>query len=452
MDPSRYRPDIDGLRAIAVLGVVLYHAGSDTFSGGFVGVDVFFVISGFLITRLINDGIQRGSFSFSHFYVRRARRLFPALFFTLSLTLIFASFIFLPQHLERFGGALLHSILSVSNFYFWSESGYFDTGAHLKPLLHTWSLSVEEQFYLFWPSIFYLLVTSTKKNIAPVFIFITGIISFYLSVLWVKNDPTAAFYLAPFRVFEFAIGAIMVWLVDCPPKRKYFLEPIFLIGMALILYPIFTYTPETPFPGKNALIPCIGTALLIYSGTAKYGGRLLNNRLAVGIGLISYSLYLIHWPVIVFYKYYFVRPRLGPLSASAIIVISIIGATLMYFFVEKPFRSATPQPGRFSAPAFGLTCALCSLLLVLPAAHIWAENGWEWRFPADVIQVVGSPKEKRDASWAIVNMDNSVALQDFHKKSSKKYLLSGILIQKIYSMPYILTGSLFHRWRSAACR
>ena len=443
MNPSRYRPDIDGLRAVAVLSVLFYHLGVETFSGGFVGVDIFFVISGFLITRLIHDAVNRGTFSFSDFYLRRARRLFPALFFTLLVTFAIASWIFLPHHLERFGGALIHSILSVSNFYFWGEAGYFDADASLKPLLHTWSLSVEEQFYFVWPLTLFLLITRLNKRAAPLFIVAAGLISFYMSTRWVETDPAGAFFLAPFRVFEFAFGAIMVWMIHHRPRNPMIDEALFLSGLGLIAYPIFTYTSKTAFPGFNALMPCLGTALLIYSGTAKYSGQLLSNRLTVGIGLISYSLYLIHWPMIVFYKYYFERSVLGPVSITAITMASIMGAMLMYFFIEKPFRYGKSKHSmrRLSAPAFGFACALSSLFLVLPATHIWAKNGWEWRFPSDIIRTVGNPTEKMQASWKFIDTENPVATREYNNASSKKILVVGDSHSKDIFNSLFLNGS-----------
>jgi peptidoglycan/LPS O-acetylase OafA/YrhL len=426
MAASRYRPDIDGLRAVAVLSVVFFHAGMDEFSGGFVGVDVFFVISGFLITRLIRDGIDEGTFTFSNFYLRRARRLFPALFFTLCTSLVAGIIILFPEHLERFGGGLLHSILSVSNFYFWSEAGYFDANAELKPLLHTWSLSVEEQFYFVWPSLLFLLLASGRKYAAQLFILSAGLLSFYFCADWLNKDAAGAFFLAPFRVFEFAIGAIIVWLIDRQPKSSLWLEPLFVAGMAMVLYPVFSYSEDTVFPGFTALMPCIGTGLLLYAGTAQYAGRLLNNRAAVAVGLISYSLYLAHWPIIVFFKYYFARSDLGPKSTTAVIIASFVCATFMYFFVEKPFRQGHASGKRYSAPAFGLTCALCALILTLPAAHIWANDGWTWRFPVEVVEVVGNPREKKRASWAeVISQKDSIAVQDFGDLSVRRVLIVG---------------------------
>ncbi|MBI5674905.1 MAG: acyltransferase [Nitrospirae bacterium] len=391
----KYRPDIDGLRSVAVLAVLLFHAGFKHFSGGYVGVDVFFVISGYLITRIIHDEVlETNSFSFSNFYVRRARRLFPALFFTLVLSGIFACLLFSPKYLEMFSGSLVCTIASVSNIFFWRESGYFDADASFKPLLHTWSLGVEEQFYLVWPLLFVFLLLKAPKFASRITILIAGIVSLYLNHLfsggeitilsklspgiaaWFTNKSTI-FYLMPFRVFEFAIGAALVWLIKYQPKNKMLLEPMAAIGLAMIAYPVFTYTEDTLFPSYNALMPCIGAALIIYSGTAKYVGRLLNNPVAVGVGLISYSLYLIHWPIVVFYKYY----KLDIMTYKEqwlISAVCIIAAVLMYRFVERPFRRGTNAS--LSPGGFGFACVTLALVIILPASIIWTNKGWESRF------------------------------------------------------------------------
>ena len=205
---------------------------------------------------------------------------------------------FSPQHLERLGGSTLFSILSISNFYFWAESGYFDANAIVKPLLHFWSLSVEEQFYFIWPSLLVLLLTKTRSTSAPViFILITGIGSLIVAEYWLTIDAAATFFLLPFRVVEFAIGALLVWLIEFRTKQNWPHEIMVALGMVPIFYSIFSFGKETPFPGINALVPCVGAALIIYSGQAHFLGQLLSNKVMVFIGLISYSLYLCHWPI-----------------------------------------------------------------------------------------------------------------------------------------------------------
>ena len=373
----RYLPDIDGLRAIAVLAVLFFHLGFAGFTGGYVGVDIFFVVSGFLITRLIRDQVADGTFSFSGFYARRARRLFPALFLTLVVSFAAAGMLLSPAHLEQFGGSLLHVILSVSNVYFWTESGYFDTAARLKPLLHTWSLSVEEQFYLVWPLTLVLLLKRSPRWLPPALIAAAGALSLFFGSRWLLADPSGAFYFAPFRVVEFAFGAILVWLVAHKPKHPVVQEALVVGGLGLIAYGVVTFTPETSYPTLAALAPCLGAALVIQAGSARYSGRLLRNPVAVGIGLISYSLYLIHWPIIVFYGYY--KSELTDFERFAIVGASLVAAAGMYRFVEQPFRrglrSVTPA-------AFGFVCAMLALILSLPAANAWAKGGWPWRFGA----------------------------------------------------------------------
>lgn len=389
MNKDSYRADIDGLRAIAVLGVVLFHVGFSPIGGGFVGVDVFFVISGFLITRLIYGDVVAGSFSFADFYLRRVRRLFPALFFTLAFSLIAATLLLSPLQLQRVGGASFFSVASASNFYFWSESGYFDTEANLKPLLHMWSLSVEEQFYLVWPAFLFLLVTHTHRVVTPAVIILAGFASVYYAEQWLHIDPAAAFYLAPFRVVEFAIGAILVWTVRYQPSNKLLLEPAVLAGLAMVLYPILAYSKDTAFPGMSSLIPCLGTALLIQSGTAKYAGKLLNNPLTVGIGLISYSLYLIHWPLIVFYQNY----KLDSLERAEryiIVVVSIVLAALMYRYVEKPFRKLGRTEPWLSRRQVVIGGIIGALMIAVPALAMWNSAGWLWRLPTGIATIAVS--------------------------------------------------------------
>lgn len=375
-----YRADIDGLRGLAILSVIFYHVGLERFSGGFIGVDVFFVISGFLITRQIRFDIESGLFTFALFYQRRLRRLFPAMLFTWLITLVGTYIFFSPEHMEAFGGALLHAMLAASNIYFWQEQGYFSPGAIFKPLLHTWSLSVEEQFYLVWPGLLLVLSRGRSHRFPMLFLVAAGGLSLFFAQKQMAVDPEGAYYLTQYRVVEFACGAILVWLLDYAPRSRWLLEGSVWVGLAMIIYPLFTYTTGTPFPGVNALLPCLGTFLLIYGGTAPVSGKILNNPPMVGLGLISYSLYLIHWPIIVFYNYYHevaftLKDQVG------LLILSVGMAWGMYRYVETPFRlkhrSSTP---RWSAPAFALACALSVLVLIAPTANIWKNDGWPWRF------------------------------------------------------------------------
>ena len=393
LNNTLYHPHIDGLRALAVLSVLFYHAGFKVFSGGFVGVDVFFVISGFLITDSIYREIKTGSFSFTNFYVRRARRLLPALYFTLLFSFVAAYLMFSPEHFERFGGAFHHAVLSISNFYFWGESGYFDTSNNIKPLLHTWSLSVEEQFYFIWPALLVFLLTRFHKIITPIFIIFISVASIWFSQKWLLKDPAAVFYLVPFRAFEFGVGAILVWLIKYQLRNKIYHELLLLLGLVLILYPILNYSDETIFPGLNALLPALGSALIIYSGSARYLGVILNNSIAVRVGLISYSIYLIHYPIIIFYKYY-IYSEFSYIDAGIVSLGSITIAYAMYNYVEKAFRYRTGSL-HLSSQRFVILFIILTLVFSYIGSHAWANEGWVWRLP-DFLQSTTTPTNKKE--------------------------------------------------------
>ena len=386
-----YRPDIDGLRALAVLSVLFFHVGISAFSGGFVGVDVFFVISGFLITRNIVSDIEKHKFSFKKFYMRRVRRLFPALFFTLVLTFVVCVFLFPVESLARVAKVTIFSIFSTSNFIFWNEAGYFDTPTNFKPLLHTWSLSVEEQFYLVWPALLVLLLLLFRNLTALVFLLLLGLASLWSAEYLLDTDDAAVFYLTPFRIIEFVIGAACVWLVAYKTKSNGLLEALFLLGLGMILYAVSSYSTVTRFPGANALLPCIGAALVIFAGTAKYSGRLLNNRLMVGIGLISYSLYLAHWPLLVFLQWSQVE---SPTVAQNLVVavVSVFVAIFMYFYIEKPFRYQHQPTAAYDTSKFIRVCVIAIVALTVPVFHAWISEGWKWRYPEIVIEVDAQAK------------------------------------------------------------
>jgi peptidoglycan/LPS O-acetylase OafA/YrhL len=403
MDHARYRADIDGLRAIAVLSVLLFHVDVPAFSGGYVGVDVFFVISGFLITRLIRDEVLKtGTFSFANFYLRRARRLLPSFFFTLSLSFVTAFFLFPRQLLAQFSRSLFYSVISLANFLFWSESGYFDAAATYKPLLHIWSLSVEEQFYLLWPLLLVLLLLKTPRRAVPAALVLGFALSLYMNFVfadgsvylltnffpgaaaWIAEGGATIFYLMPFRIFEFAIGALTVWIVERQPQNKLWLEPLALIGLALIVYPTLAYTETTLFPSYNALAPCLGAALLIYGGESRYGGSLLRTPLLVEIGKISYSLYLLHWPAIVFYKYYIYDfGALAPLEQIALCAAAILAARFTYIYVEQPFRKSAGGKKEVPTRTFLVMHAALGIILFALAFNA-SSDGWQWRTPNSV--------------------------------------------------------------------
>ena len=373
-----YRADIDGLRGLAVISVLLHHVGFFAFSGGFVGVDIFFVISGFLITRIIIDEIvHKKNFSLLAFYTRRARRILPALYFTLFISTIFAFILFAPEHYERFSGALIATSLGFSNLYYIGEVSYFGVNSIYKPLLHTWSLGVEEQFYLIWPITLFTILRFSNGLFLAVLMIIFFLTS--LTLAWLFQYSASGFYFPLFRFYELIIGASMVWVIRFQPQKAIFLESIFILGLLILFYSIFNFSEEMPFPSIYALLPCIGAALIIYAGTAKHSRIILANRFMVKTGLISYSLYLIHWPIIVFYNYYFYGD-VGELKTTLIILSSFFIALLMWRFVEQPFRRQPDGSMRFSNRVFGISFFIFAFLLIVPSINSWSNNGWDWRF------------------------------------------------------------------------
>lgn len=339
-----YRREIDGLRAVAVLPVILFHAGFKAFEGGFIGVDVFFVISGYLITTIILSDMNKGKFSIVTFYERRARRILPALFFVMLCCLPFAWLWLLPNHLKDFSQSLTAVSAFSSNILFWQESGYFGTEAELIPLLHTWSLSVEEQYYVLFP-LFLMALWKLRKRWIFGSLVVIAIVSLIVAQWGAYNKPTATFFLLPTRGWELAIGALIAFYFLYKREQAEFItshkatsEVLGLFGLALICYSIFAFDKSTPFPGLYALIPTIGTAfIIIFSTSETIVGRLLSTKTMVGIGLISYSTYLWHQPLFVFARH---RSLTDP-SVALLIALSFLSIILAYFswrFVEIPFR------------------------------------------------------------------------------------------------------------------
>ena len=328
-----YRPEIDGLRAVAVLPVILFHAGIPGFSGGFVGVDVFFVISGYLITSILIKDLDAGNFSLTRFYERRARRILPALSFVMLCCLPFAWAWMIPTDLANFGQSLIAVSVFASNILFWKESSYFAAAAEEKPLLHTWSLAVEEQFYLLFPLVIWALWRFGRQPIFWLIVLVTGA-SLALSELGWRFKPDANFYLIPTRAWEFMIGALCA-LSAARQKPSHILG---LVGLGMILAAIVIFDKSTPFPSLYALVPVIGTALVIqYGGAGSLAGRLLSLKPMVAIGLISYSAYLWHQPL-----FAFARLRLTEAPSLEVLLIlsalSLVLAAFSWRFVEQPFR------------------------------------------------------------------------------------------------------------------
>jgi len=332
----KYRAEIDGLRALAVVPVILFHAGFELFSGGFVGVDVFFVISGYLITTILIDDIENKRFSIVNFYERRARRIMPALFFIVTLTLFF-SLLYLPPHaLKDVGESVVAVSFFLSNIFFYWEVDYFANTAELAPLLHTWSLAVEEQYYVLFP-IFLILTWSFGKNKVFWMIVVMAAISLLLSEWGWRKDVQANFYLTPARAWEILAGSIAAFIVRENGVQKN--DLLALLGLAAIIFSIFFYDENIPFPSVYALMPVIGVVLLVlYGGKETLAAKLLSIKVFVRVGLISYSLYLSH--NIVFALSRNIGIGLSDITIKiTLISVSIILALISFFLIEKPFRN-----------------------------------------------------------------------------------------------------------------
>lgn len=377
-----YRPDIDGMRAIAVLLVILYHADFTFMTGGYVGVDVFFVLSGFLITLGIDKEMNNNSFSFGKFYLTRIRRIIPVLVFIMLIVTIPAYFILFSDDLESYSRTLIHTILSTNNIHLWINNGdYFAGNSELKPFLHTWSLSVEEQFYFLWPILLLFLHRKLSLQKRLVFIVLFLILGVILSVYLTNTNPNLAYFLLPARIFELAIGAClaMFW-GKLPVFTRNTNHILSIIGITIILIPAVVLNKSSLFPGLNAILPCIGTALLIFTGKEDDNkgivNKLLYNKSLVLIGLTSYSMYLWHWPIFVFIKY------LGINLDGFIRILSLLLIfALSYFswrFVEQPFR----KKYKYNFKKTLLYIFLPSLsAIALIYAVIDSKDGFPERFP-----------------------------------------------------------------------
>lgn len=391
----QYRADIDGLRAIAVLSVVLYHAGVSHTGGGYVGVDVFFVISGYLITGQIYQELTAGSFSVLGFYERRIRRIVPALIFVILLCIPFALVLFLPPGMKGFSESVVAAAMFLSNVYFWMSSGYFDPAAQTLPLLHTWSLAIEEQFYVLIPLVMIVVVPRWGSYVAIPLALLAGA-SLALGIYMIEKAPSGSFFLLPTRAWELLIGALLVFVPPITIRSRTAREAIGAIGLGMIAYAVLAYTKTTPFPGAAALLPTIGTALLIFIGrdSQTLATALLTTKPIVAIGLISYSFYLVHWPMIVFTRYYLLlEPSAGHIAV--IIVASLMLAAFSWRFVERPFRHQKNFAPR--SAVFGVTAA--SLMALGLAGALGATSaGFRGRFPTFEQT---SPHESARQHWRV---------------------------------------------------
>ncbi|MGQ4880236.1 acyltransferase family protein [Billgrantia sp. LNSP4103-1] len=375
-----YRRDLDGLRAVAVLSVVAFHSGVEALSGGYVGVDIFFVISGYIITTMIKSELETNSFSFIAFYKRRLARLLPSLILTLTMVLFFGLFFYSDKALDKLGKEVFFSSFGAVNILYAQGVNYFTADAAYQPLMHLWSLGVEEQFYLVWPLCFLVLFRFAEVAVIPAAIF-TFITTTVLAIFAAQEGDHEAYYLIQYRANELLLGAITALIV----KNKYLSatnldknKVLPYLGLSLILTPMFIYDENTLFPGFNALWPCLGVAILIVFPNAGFVKKALSGRMLVGIGLISYPLYLYHQPLISFFHFF--EWKLPPLFIFFLVfsAAAFLGFCT-YLYVEKPVRTIARSQNR---KATLISVFLCSsvISMSLMGAAIAKNNGLPERF------------------------------------------------------------------------
>lgn len=410
-DDVRYRSEIDGLRAIAVVPVILFHGGFEVFSGGFIGVDVFFVISGYLITGILIAELETGGFSIVRFYERRARRILPALFLVMLACVPFAWAWMLPSQFMDFSRSLMAVVFFVSNVLFWRESGYFAASAELKPLLHTWSLAVEEQFYLLFPLFLAVMWRIGRKHL-PTTIAVLAVGSLALSEWGWRTDPTANFYLAPTRAWELLTGSLCaLWLRGRQPAEN---GVVSAAGLGMIVASIFSFDDNTPMPSLQALLPVGGAAMIIlFGGSETRVARLLSSRPLVGIGLISYSAYLWHQPLFAFARLRFPESVRHPLMLT-LAAVTLVLAYLTWRHIEQPFRKGSPYlrltpRGVFNASAAG------GIVLAFIGLAGYGLNGNVFRYDGKTNSLFAHVHDWELYTWQNKNRLNLVEFRDASK-------------------------------------
>jgi len=354
----QYRSEIDGLRALALIPVIFFHAGFEVFSGGFVGVDVFFVISGYLITSILIEDLENKRFSILYFYERRARRILPALFLVILICIPFAFFLMTPYQIKDFSQSLIAVSLFASNIFFQRKNDYFSPNAEEAPLIHTWSLAVEEQYYLLFP-IFLIIAWRYKRNKIFWIIILLAIISLLISELRSNSSETANFYMTTSRAWELFAGSISAFIFQKKGLQKN--NTFALLGLAMIMFSIFAYNEKTPFPSAYTLLPVLGTVIIVlYATTGTLVAKLLSTKAFVGIGLISYSAYLWHQPIFAFARI----ESIDSPSFTLMVILSfasIVFAYISWRYIEKPFRNKKiiTQRKIFNYAIFGIIFLIC---------------------------------------------------------------------------------------------
>ncbi|MEL7445903.1 MAG: acyltransferase family protein [Pseudomonadota bacterium] len=402
----KYRADIDGLRGIAVALVVLFHAKPEWLTGGFVGVDVFFVISGYLITKILYGERQAGAFTYFRFYQRRIRRLLPAFSVVVLAVAGLSLWLSLPDHLIDTGQSIVAAGVFATNLLFWQEAGYFAGPAELKPLLHSWSLAVEEQFYFLYPLALFVGMWLWRKHGALAITLAIFAVSLLLSAVLTPSQPDAAFYLLPFRAWELMLGSILAITAAKAPVNAILRNLLVLVGLAMIVAASIFYSSATVFPGYAAMLPVFGSALVIYAAGSNdaVSKALLQNAPLVGLGKISYSLYLWHWPLFAFAHY----RTIGDLPlwlVGALIVAALILSILSYRFVEQPFR----KPGALEGWKPFSFAAASSIAMIGIGVVFMHTVGLPQRFDPEIRTIMETRADRDRSRKCQSNRDGTVA-------------------------------------------
>lgn len=435
----KYRPDIDGLRAIAVLSVVIFHGFPNWITGGFIGVDIFFVISGYLITSIIFENLDKGSFSFREFYARRINRIFPALLLILSGSILFGWFFLLADEYKQLGKHIAAGSTFISNLVLWSESGYFDNAAETKPLLHLWSLGIEEQFYILWPLIIWFC-WKRKFNLLTITL-MAACASFYFNIQGVKTDATATFYSPLTRFWELLCGSWLAWMTLY--KKDFLLnfrmqadKAASLIlykvnpnspgatlthllgfgGIALLLFGLLSIDKNVYFPGAWALIPVLGAILIIAAGPESWFNRtILSSKVFVWIGLISYPLYLWHWPLLTF-----CRLLEGDVPSAALrvsmIALAFLLAWLTYRLIELPLR-------KFNSAVKPITLIVLMIIIGVSGFTTYNRDGFSTlRFTSNELSIINATLPQHSIDYTPYNF-RTLMKNSFDKQNPKAKIL-----------------------------
>ncbi len=413
-DSKTYRHDIDGLRALAVLSVIVFHSFPTLHFNGFVGVDMFFVISGFLITKNIAGEMLSGHFSIMNFYLRRIKRILPVFYTITVVVLIFSILIMLPEDLKSVGKSTFAAIFSASNIYFWNstDNNYFAKTSELYPMLHTWSLGVEEQFYFVWPLILSLLLKLNMLKRGALISAVLAIASYAFAQWALSYDASFAYYMLPSRAGELLTGSIISFVTmkwKAPARNGVLFEILSIAGLLLILASFLVKSFGAPFPGLNALYPCVGTALILYAGTyqSTWVAKLLSLKPLAFVGLISYSLYLWHWPVLAFLKYLLVVLTLPWLILALVIIFTL--SICSWKWIENPFRKMKLRTGQVFAFYLALPC----LLIGGTSIYLYETDG--------LFHFISSSRQYKDAA-AVYSENTSPAYNQHGVCQSEKYL------------------------------